>query len=107
MGSHPAGKRCQLEAQRRRAALIAKRGGVCEDGFCFVTVGLEFDHLNGRDWTPSKLSRLQRIARYEADAAAGLIRLLCRPHNAADGSARRWRADRTRRAEGTGNYESA
>jgi hypothetical protein len=87
---HPAGKPCQIEAQRRRAALISRLGGVCKDGFCFETERLEFDHLYESDWDPAKLSRLQRIARYESDADAGLIQLLCRSHNAADGSRRRW-----------------
>ena len=90
MKVHPAGRPCQVEAQRRRAALIARLGGVCEDGFCFVTEGLEFDHFKGRDWEPRRLSRLQRIARYEADADAGLLRLLCRSHNSADGAKRQW-----------------
>ncbi len=91
MRGHPAGKRCQVEERRRRAALVAQLGGVCQYGFCFETERLEFDHLEGREWQPRALSRLQRIARYEQDAAAGLLRLLCRSHNAADGAWRRWR----------------
>jgi len=81
---------CHLEEQRRRAALIELLGGVCQDGFCFEIERLEFDHPNGRDWEPRCLSRLQRITRYEVDAEAGLIQLLCRSHNATDGNDKRW-----------------
>jgi hypothetical protein len=81
---------CHRTEQARRRALIAQLGGVCEDGFCFETERLEFDHPEGRDWEPRRLSRLQRIARYEADAAGGRLRLLCRSHNAIDGNGRRW-----------------
>ena len=91
MRAHPAGRPSREEAKRRRVALIARLGAVCQDGFCFEVTRLEFDHINGRDWTPSALSALQRILRYEADAAAGLLRLLCRAHNAKDGGYRRWK----------------
>ena len=79
-----------IEEQARRARLISLLGGCCADGFCFETERLEFDHPEGRDWEPRRLSRLQRIARYESDAVAGRLRLLCRAHNAIDGNARRW-----------------
>jgi hypothetical protein len=90
MRGHPAGKPSRIEAARRRVALLVLLGGICQDGFCFEVERLEFDHLEGRDWEPAALSTLQRIIRYEADAAAGKLRLLCRSHNAKDGSMRRW-----------------
>ena len=86
----PTDRPCFTEERRRRAALIARLGGVCQDGFCFETSGLEFDHVYDRDWDPARISRLQRIARYEIEADAGIIRLLCKAHNASDGSKRRW-----------------
>ncbi len=80
-------------AYTRRRALILELGGVCSScgddeersGF-----SMEFDHPNGRDWTPSKLNRWQRQKLYERDAAMGLLRLLCRRCNARDGRRFRW-----------------
>ena len=57
---------------------------------------LEFDHPHGRDWTPAKKNRWQRMVLYERDAAAGNLRLLCRSCNATDGNHRRWRRRGTR-----------
>jgi 5-methylcytosine-specific restriction endonuclease McrA len=81
-------------ARKRRDALIEKLGGACarcgqtaeESGYA-----LEFDHPHGRDWEPRKLNRWSRVVRYERDAEAGRLRLLCKQCNSADGAGRRWR----------------
>jgi len=86
-----------VKAQRawlRRRALIARLGARCAG--CDQTeqdlmAALEFDHPHGRDWTPAKKNRWQRMVLYERDAAAGNLRLLCRSCNATDGNHRRWR----------------
>ena len=63
---------------KRRARLITLMGSECalcgENG---ENDALEFDHPNGRDYQPSKLSSTARIARYERDWHAGNLRLLC------------------------------
>lgn len=66
----------------RRGTLIIQLGGRCAQ--CGATSELEFDHPRGRDWEPSRLNRHQRMKRYEADAAAGQLQLLCRSCNGAD-----------------------
>lgn len=57
-------------------------GGVC--ALCGATEGLQFDHINGRDYNPNQLSYSARMARYKREAAAGELRLLCEPHNLAE-----------------------
>jgi 5-methylcytosine-specific restriction endonuclease McrA len=62
---------------RRRAALLAKLGGKC--ALCGSDHGLEFDHIDPatRTWKARGKSRLSLIRRYEHEAAAGLLRVLC------------------------------
>jgi len=65
--------------RKTRKQLIDKLGGVC--ALCGSRDELEFDHINGRDYEPSKLSSSARLARYKREVAAGEIRLLCNPCN--------------------------
>lgn len=77
----------------RRAALIARLGGVCE--ICKSTERLEFDHHPGPcEWGDSRKrpSRWQRMVLYEREADEGKLRLLCRSCNARDGAfVRNWK----------------
>lgn len=68
------------EAARRRRDLKAALGNECE--LCEAKYRLEFDHREKREWDATKYHRLQRMRFYEREAAAGLIRLLCRKCNA-------------------------
>ena len=61
--------------RRRRALLVKFLGGKCLK--CGSVQRLELHHLRGRSWTAARLARHQRIVRYEADARAGLLVLLC------------------------------
>lgn len=62
-------------ARRRKAELIEQLGSKCVK--CGTTEDLEFDHKNGRDYDPQKLSYSARLARYKREADRGEIRLLC------------------------------
>lgn len=79
-------------AYRERRQLIELMGGSCtacgddEDASGF---SMEFDHPNGRDWTPRRKNRWVRMALYRRDWLAGNLRLLCRRCNARDGARRR------------------
>lgn len=80
-------------ARRKRDALIAQLGGVCKR--CGMTAeesgyALEFHHPHGRSWIPHKLNRWARVIRYERDARAGLLELLCKVCNGRDGGNRRY-----------------
>ena len=45
--------------------------------------GLEIDHVDGRDWSPRKLNRWSRVARYWREFHAGVrLRAACRSCNA-------------------------
>lgn len=72
----------------KRLELIEKLGGKCE--LCFKKTNLEFDHPNGRDWRPEKKSRWMRMIIYAREAAAGLIRLLCKGCNKKTGGGFRY-----------------
>ena len=67
--------------KRIREFLILELGGKCEKCGQGNWSVLEFDHINGRDYEPSKLSSGARILRYREEVATGLIRLLCGPCN--------------------------
>lgn len=73
-------ERFKAQVKRRRAALIAKLGGRCAK--CGGRWRLEFNHPKGRDWDPARLNQRSRIARYEREAARGLVDLGCRRCNA-------------------------
>jgi hypothetical protein len=61
-------RRCQMPACGRR---------------CRAWDGLEVDHVDGRDWSPRKLNRWSRVARYWREYEAGVrLRALCRSCNA-------------------------
>lgn len=66
-----------LSVRRSRAALIEKLGAVCKRCGEANTDKLEFDHINGRDYEPCKLSSSSRMARYKREAERGELRLLC------------------------------
>jgi hypothetical protein len=69
-------------ARRLREELIAQLGGKCEMRFKGPCAGeLQFDHKEGRDYNPNKLSYSARMARYRREAEAGELRLLCEKHN--------------------------
>lgn len=61
---------------RRRGRLIRKLGGRCVR--CGSREDLEFHHPHGKPWRARLLSRFQRLARYEQDAANGNLELLCK-----------------------------
>jgi 5-methylcytosine-specific restriction endonuclease McrA len=68
-------------AALRRAALIQALGGCCVK--CGTDKRLEFDHKDPatRTWQAKSLNQYMRLIRYEQDAAAGLIQLLCKRDN--------------------------
>jgi len=75
-----------LKCRERRAKLIADLGGACD--CCGSTHDLEFDHYPKRaDWERRGVNQWVRQKRYEADAAAGNLRLLCSRCNGAAGGA--------------------
>ncbi len=83
-------------ANRKRAELMAELGNACKVDGC-ENDELEFHHPLGRDWTPSKHSRWQRMILYWRDYRAGRLEILCKPHNASDGQRFRGRARGGRR----------
>lgn len=62
-------------ARRKRAALLVQLGNKCTD--CGTVEGLEFEHPQGRDWVVNMFSSSARMARYQREADAGLLSLLC------------------------------
>lgn len=88
---------------RRRDALREKLGNRC--AICGWKIGLEFDHPHGRSYEPRLLSSHTRIARYELDAAAGNLRLLCRECNARDGGRRGGRGRPAKEEEADGRQD--
>jgi hypothetical protein len=77
--------RQQAERRRERIrtqrdALNAALGGKC--AICGSTERLEIDHYPAlRDYEASALSWKTRLARYEAEARAGKVRLVCQRCN--------------------------
>lgn len=65
----------------RRFALMMQLGSVCADCGEDDIDELQFDHIYGRDYQPSDLSRWQRICNLEREFKAGLIQLLCEDCN--------------------------
>ena len=63
----------------------------CTCAICGADQELEFDHMRGRTYSLRKLSQDQRIIKLRREIPRAEIRLLCRFHNAQDGSRRRWR----------------
>lgn len=63
--------------RKRKLRIVEKLGGCC------VVCGetdidlLEFHHPAGKNWRSRDCSRTQRLKRYEEDADAGLVELLC------------------------------
>ena len=70
-------------AARVRTQLIEQLGGECV--LCGRTWGLEFDHINGRDWSLTAVSSDHRICIYRREAKMGLLQILCRPCNSSKG----------------------
>lgn len=65
-------------AQERREALIQKLGGRCANIDCESPLeNLELDHIHGRDWNVIDYSQMGRVRKYEKEAAAGLLQVLC------------------------------
>lgn len=62
---------------RRSNALKIKLGGVCVQCGETDLDELEFHHPHGKNWRSRDVSRFERLRRYEQDAAAGLVELLC------------------------------
>ena len=71
-------------AERERARLLAQLGGRCVA--CGSMARLEFDHINGRTWDVTLLDPAQRLRRYRAEIAQGLVQLLCRACNVRKGA---------------------
>ena len=71
-------------AERERARLLAQLGGRCVA--CSSTTRLEFDHINGRTWDVKPPGPAQRLRRYRAEIAQGLIQLLCKACNVRKGA---------------------
>lgn len=70
-----------------RAVLVLLLGGKCVKCGCELLSALEIDHPEGRDWSPRKLSRLNRAIRYCDEYVAGVpLGVLCRHCNAVDGA---------------------
>lgn len=67
--------------KKRRLALIEKLGGKCVDCGTAALAVLEFDHLTPRTWKANRTGRMERIRRYEREAADGEIELRCRECN--------------------------
>jgi hypothetical protein len=74
-------------AVRARAALVQELGGRCQGEGCDETdpEELEIDHINGRDWVPSKKSSDHRVSIYRREATQGKLRVLCKTCNSSFG----------------------
>jgi hypothetical protein len=65
-------------AERIRGELFAMLGPTCAGCECDLHgIAWEFNHLYRREWSPRKLSRYRRNARYLREAQAGLGDLRC------------------------------
>ena len=80
---YPALSRQTCYARALRAKLIEQLGGRCTLCPSADPEVLEFDHIRGRSYNPNQLSYSSRMKRYEREAEAGLLRLLCGPCNKA------------------------
>lgn len=77
----------KLDGERTRAALLKEiaPNGKCD--ICGAKGSLEIDHVKGRDWTLSDVSKEQRVAKYWKEYDNGIaLRGLCRSCNASDGA---------------------
>lgn len=70
-----------IAAQKIRDELLVKLGGKCALCPEVDSEKLQFDHINGRDYKPNKLSYRQRLTTYRREVEQGKIRLLCEPCN--------------------------
>lgn len=65
-----------------RGWLFEMLGPECAGCGCsLVGIAWEVNHLYGRDWKPSRLSRYKRSLRYWREAQEGLVDLRCPPCN--------------------------
>ena len=80
------GARQKEWARRARAELLAALGGACVQCGESRARRLEFDHITPATWERNRLDTSGRISRYRAEAAAGLIQILCRRCNAKKGN---------------------
>lgn len=83
------GRRQTEWAVRALAQLIQALGGECEQCGEDDPYELEIDHINGRDWTPSKVSSSQRVSIYRREAREGKLQVLCHYCNKSYGYKRR------------------
>lgn len=93
---------------RMRRALLAALGDCC--ACCGSQEQLEIDHINGREWTPSKVGFVQRLRIYRQEMKEGKLQVLCKPCNqfrwpAVTGDARPAREE-LRQWQGAGNNNS-
>lgn len=70
---------------RERRALIRQLGAKCETCPESDLDRLEIDHRHGKSWRSRDVASDQRVRRYKREAAAGLLRVLCKSCNS------RWR----------------
>ena len=66
-----------LAAKKIREALLDKLGAVCVDCGEDERDLLQFDHINGRDYEPNKLSYRQRMTRYRREVTEGKLAVVC------------------------------
>jgi hypothetical protein len=63
--------------RRRIDRLKLKLGGKCPSCGEDCLDELQFHHPEGKQWRSNQVGPSERIRRYEAEAAAGLVELLC------------------------------
>lgn len=77
--------RQRLWAQNALQTLIIQLGNKCSVPGC-KCLELEIDHIQGRDWEPSKKELSWRISIYRKEFQSGKLQLLCKHHNTMKGN---------------------
>lgn len=66
-----------IAAKQIRADLLQKLGAWCVDCGEDEVDKLQFDHINGRNYLPHKLSYRQRMTNYRREAERGELAVVC------------------------------